>query len=640
MQSRSPSPPKRDTSPPTWFQNHKEKAKEAFYKAKEANHGLHSAPIRGSEKRTDFTSAEVQLQEGLQSAPTERSEQIQGVHSVPIERSEKIIDFERCESEEGESSQNAQEVEAFIKANEHLLQGMAEEKPIQAGTEVLYQKSLAAAAVKVTLLKVHYEDDPPYYTIRMPDGREVQTLRGKLMLDSQEPAYPSADTTALKRVLGIVGAKVAALEAQIHANQVDNNKDNFYRNEMEKYDALLVEEGFTKAPVTEQSLPRMETQDEFQDLANTKTGSSISYEAQAVERSFRSIEAPVAEQSLPRVEEAQEEFQDLANAKTGSSVSCEAQAAEKSFPRVEEKYLPRVEEAPEEFQDLAHVKSGSSISCEAQAAEKSFPSLEEKSLPSVEEIPEELHELANTQSEANGKNRVDLVTARLLISSEAQATEESLPSVQESQEELHELEKAETEVNGRERVDLVMARSSSSCEAQATEESFANVETHDELQELERQASDVNARDLVDLVMASSSSSCEVQATEDSFANVETHDELHDLQKEKSDVNARDLEESVTTRSPSACEDQAAEKPYESMEVLDERMEIVGELHELENTKSEVHHSSSSNEQFAADDRCVKVGSFHGSIAETEDSLDNESTGISVCGSSFCAVER
>ena len=34
---------------------------------------------------------------------------------------------------------------------------------------------------KVTLLKIHYDDITPYYTIKMPDDREKQTVLDKLI---------------------------------------------------------------------------------------------------------------------------------------------------------------------------------------------------------------------------------------------------------------------------------------------------------------------------------------------------------------------------------------------------------------------------------------------------------------------------
>lgn len=55
-----------------------------------------------------------------------------------------------------------------------------EEEIFKAGTMLLYQKSEETEELPVTLVKVHYDDHPPYYTIRMPDGREKQTIRSKL----------------------------------------------------------------------------------------------------------------------------------------------------------------------------------------------------------------------------------------------------------------------------------------------------------------------------------------------------------------------------------------------------------------------------------------------------------------------------
>lgn len=68
------------------------------------------------------------------------------------------------------------------------------EQQFQLGTDVFYQKHSGTKAEQVTLIKIHYEDDPPYYTIRMPDGREKQTVREYLAMSIEE--FPATNATA------------------------------------------------------------------------------------------------------------------------------------------------------------------------------------------------------------------------------------------------------------------------------------------------------------------------------------------------------------------------------------------------------------------------------------------------------------
>eukprot|EP00658_Telonema_sp_P-2_P032495 TRINITY_DN24051_c0_g1_i2.p1 TRINITY_DN24051_c0_g1~~TRINITY_DN24051_c0_g1_i2.p1 ORF type:complete len:481 (-),score=103.83 TRINITY_DN24051_c0_g1_i2:336-1778(-) len=51
-----------------------------------------------------------------------------------------------------------------------------ETRGIIEGTEAVYKPTGQA----VTVLKAHYDEVPPYYTVRMPDGREKQTIADKL----------------------------------------------------------------------------------------------------------------------------------------------------------------------------------------------------------------------------------------------------------------------------------------------------------------------------------------------------------------------------------------------------------------------------------------------------------------------------
>jgi len=70
-------------------------------------------------------------------------------------------------------------VAEWSSVHEHLKKAPKKNLELKVGSKLLYRKSTEDAAVSVTLLKVH-DDDPPYYTIRMPDGKEKQTIREKL----------------------------------------------------------------------------------------------------------------------------------------------------------------------------------------------------------------------------------------------------------------------------------------------------------------------------------------------------------------------------------------------------------------------------------------------------------------------------
>ena len=51
---------------------------------------------------------------------------------------------------------------------------------IPTGSKCWYEPVKGLEMIEVKILKVHYDDTPPYYTIELPDGTEKQTLRGRI----------------------------------------------------------------------------------------------------------------------------------------------------------------------------------------------------------------------------------------------------------------------------------------------------------------------------------------------------------------------------------------------------------------------------------------------------------------------------
>ena len=58
-----------------------------------------------------------------------------------------------------------------------LLEKLNSSKNWKLGDTFIYKKTNE----KVKLIKIHYDDITPYYTIKMPDNREKQTTIGKLI---------------------------------------------------------------------------------------------------------------------------------------------------------------------------------------------------------------------------------------------------------------------------------------------------------------------------------------------------------------------------------------------------------------------------------------------------------------------------
>ena len=105
---------------------------------------------------------------------------------------------------------------------------------IAAGKECLY-RTRQGADVRVTVAKIHYDDDPPYYTIRL-DGNERATVRDRLRpipagggvrlepedmeVDSLDPVRdPSARSTAALIKLAEASPDAAALFKAIDTDQ-------------------------------------------------------------------------------------------------------------------------------------------------------------------------------------------------------------------------------------------------------------------------------------------------------------------------------------------------------------------------------------------------------------------------------------
>ena len=51
---------------------------------------------------------------------------------------------------------------------------------LEEGLECNYTDTHSGQTCTVKILKVHYDNQPPYYSIRMPDGNERETVRGRL----------------------------------------------------------------------------------------------------------------------------------------------------------------------------------------------------------------------------------------------------------------------------------------------------------------------------------------------------------------------------------------------------------------------------------------------------------------------------
>ena len=51
---------------------------------------------------------------------------------------------------------------------------------LEKGSVVLYEDKQSGKVLEVTVMKVHYDDTPPYYSIRLPSGQERETVRERL----------------------------------------------------------------------------------------------------------------------------------------------------------------------------------------------------------------------------------------------------------------------------------------------------------------------------------------------------------------------------------------------------------------------------------------------------------------------------
>ena len=56
------------------------------------------------------------------------------------------------------------------------------EDALAVGTRCWYPSSQDGSRLLVEVLKVYYDDPPPYYSIRMPNGSERDTVREKLVV--------------------------------------------------------------------------------------------------------------------------------------------------------------------------------------------------------------------------------------------------------------------------------------------------------------------------------------------------------------------------------------------------------------------------------------------------------------------------
>ena len=62
---------------------------------------------------------------------------------------------------------------------------------LEQGLECNYTDEQSGQMCTVKILKVHHDDQPPYYTIRMPNGNERETVRGRLARRQPTEAPPA-----------------------------------------------------------------------------------------------------------------------------------------------------------------------------------------------------------------------------------------------------------------------------------------------------------------------------------------------------------------------------------------------------------------------------------------------------------------
>ena len=64
--------------------------------------------------------------------------------------------------------------------NSALAEGQRETDVLEKGTAVLYRDKQSGEVLEVTVVKVHYDDVPPYYCIRLASGQERETVHERL----------------------------------------------------------------------------------------------------------------------------------------------------------------------------------------------------------------------------------------------------------------------------------------------------------------------------------------------------------------------------------------------------------------------------------------------------------------------------
>lgn len=65
--------------------------------------------------------------------------------------------------------------------------GSSDEDVLQKGLDCVYTDRRTGRRFNVTILNVHFDDTPPYYSIRMPDGNERETVRERLSGHEEPP---------------------------------------------------------------------------------------------------------------------------------------------------------------------------------------------------------------------------------------------------------------------------------------------------------------------------------------------------------------------------------------------------------------------------------------------------------------------
>ena len=91
----------------------------------------------------------------------------------------------------------------------------------------LRQPGPGEAPTRVTIKKIHYEEEPPYYTVEMEGGGERQTERSRLSAVASDTLAPRpADAPALQPPAARGGAQPAAQPAAGMAGKVPTSHTN------------------------------------------------------------------------------------------------------------------------------------------------------------------------------------------------------------------------------------------------------------------------------------------------------------------------------------------------------------------------------------------------------------------------------